>query len=393
MKRPNDRFLVAALLGMTVGCELDKTTIPRTEATLALHGVLSASASSQVVLLERIRTGRVQTYAPPFDVGDPVVSDEGIAESGAQMVLALPDGSTIAAVEDPLTRSDGKGQGIYRFFIPGASLQRNAPYRLTVRTTKNEVLSAFTSVPDGVASMAPSSGAMDRTTDTLELAWPASPTARSYFVRVETPYGPRSFFTESTHVRLPGMLRNVDVAEVPHVFLPGFTQPVTVSAVDSNYYDWYRTHNDPLTGEGLINRVTGGLGVFGSIVRVSFDSVKVSAPRNRAVEGHFTFLGTGIDALAVNYLDFDVYVESPAARSGQSDALSGNYRHKPDLNYRGCPICGLFGTARDNRVELVLLKDWSGADTVDVFDAQLQGDTLTGYYRYGGGPFQYVRQR
>jgi hypothetical protein len=142
----------------------------------------------------------------------------------------------------------------------------------------------------------------------------------------------------------------------------------------------------------LINRVTGGLGVFGSVVRLQFDSVKVSAPRSRAVEGHFSFLGTGIDALAVSYLDFDLYVESPAARSGQSDALSGNYRHKPDLNYRGCPVCGVFGTARDNRVELVLLKDWSGADTVDVFDGQLHGDTLTGSYRYTGGPFQYLRQ-
>ena len=78
--------------------------------------------------------------------------------------------------------------------------------------------------------------------------WTATPGARSYFVRVETPYGPRTFFTESTRVRLPAMLRNADVDALPHVFIPGFPQAVTVSAVDSNYYDWYRTHNDAHLG-------------------------------------------------------------------------------------------------------------------------------------------------
>ena len=202
------RLGATALLLLLTACELDETTIPRTDPRLALHGVLSASAPSQVVLLERTRTGRVALVAPPFDLGDPVVSDDGIAESGAQMVMTLPDGSTITAVEDDLTRVDGKGQGIYRFSLPGAALVRNATYALRVTTTKNEVLTATTSVPDGNPAMSPSLGAMNRASDTLDLTWAASPSARSYFVRIETPFGPRSFFTESTHVRLPGFLRN-----------------------------------------------------------------------------------------------------------------------------------------------------------------------------------------
>ena len=355
--------------------------------------MLSASAPSQVVLLERTRTGRVYVLAPPFDIADPVVSDDGIAESGAQMTLVLPNGSAITAVEDNLTRSDGKGQGIYRFSLPGGALQRNATYQLTVRTSHDEVLTATTSVPDGNPVMTPSAGAMDRGIDTLRLSWPTSATAKSYFVRIETPFGPRSFFTDSTALRLPGMLRNVDVEELPHVFFPGFTQAITVSAVDANYYDWYRTHNDPLTGEGLLNRVGGGLGVFGSIVRLRFDSIRVTASRTRASEGLFSFVGTLGEELAVRYLDFDIYVESPASRSGQSDALSGNYRVKPQLGYSGCPICGLLGTANGERIELVLLKDWSGSDTLDVFDGILRGDTITGSYRFGGGPFRYIRQR
>ena len=377
---------------LVVGCEIDRTAIPRTDPQLALHGVLSATAASQVVLLERTRSGRVQLVAPPFDLGDPIVSDEGIAESGAQMTITAPDGTVYQAREDNTTRGDGKGAGIYRFDIPGSQLQRNATYHLGVRTTKGEVLSAETSVPGGVAVGGATLGTMDRSRDTLVLAWPATPGARSYFVRIETPLGPRSFFTESTQVRLPGLLRNPARDEIPHVFFPGFAQAVTVSAVDSNYYDWYRTHNDELSGDGLINRVNGGLGVFGSLVRLSFDSITITQPQTSPVEGHFQFYGTQVEALGTRYLSFDIYVESPAARSGQSDALSGRYQPRPRIDYNGCPICGLFGTARDGHVELALLKDWSGADTVEVFDGRLFGDTLVGVFRFGGGPFRFVRQ-
>ena len=388
----SDRWLIVALAALLAACEIDRTAIPRTDPQLALHGVLSATATSQVVLLERTRSGRVQLVAPPFDLGDPVVSDAGIAETGAQMTLLAPDGTTSIAREDNTTRTDGKGQGIYRFAIPGSQLQRNATYRLTVRTAKGEILTAETSVPGGTPAIVASSGTMDRSRDTLVLTWPATAGARSYFVRVETPLGPRSFFTESTEVRLPGLLRNTERDELPHVFFPGFAQAVTVSAVDSNYYDWYRTHNDELSGEGLINRVSGGLGVFGSLVRLRFDSLTIAAPQTRPIEGHFQFYGSDIEQLGSRYLSFDIYVESPAARIGQSDALSGRYRPRPRIDYNGCPICGLLGTARDGRVELALLRDWSGADTVEVFNGQFFGDTLVGVFRFGGGPFRFVRQ-
>jgi hypothetical protein len=383
---------MTTMLGLLAGCELDKTAIPRTEPRLALHGVLSASAQTQVVLLERTRSGHVYVVAPPFDLGDPVVSDEGIAETGAQMTLVAPDGTLFIAREDNATRADGKGQGIYRFSLAGSALQRNATYRLDVRTTASEVLSAETSVPAGAPVMSASLGILDREADTLKLTWPPAQGARSYFVRIDTPFGPRTFFTESTEVRLPGLLRNVDVEDLPHVFLPGFAQAVTVSAVDSNYYDWYRTHNDEISGEGLINRVSGGLGVFGGLVRLRFDSLQVTAPRSRPIEGRFEFYGNSIEALGTRYLTFDIYLESPAARSDQSDALSGRYRPRPRLDYNGCPICGMLGSFRDGHVQLALLKDWSGADTVEVFDGRLLGDTITGTFRFGGGPFRFVRQ-
>lgn len=372
-------------------CEYDKTAIPRTTPQLAVHGVLSPSAVDQVVLLERTNSGRVQIELPPFDLEDPMGSDAGIAEPGALITLTLPDGGTLVAHED----SNGfptPGEGVYRFTLPGSSLQRNATYRLTVITTKGEQLTAETSVPDGAPVMSPRSDTLNRAIDVLSLQWPTSPTARSYYVRVEGPYGPLTFFTESTHVQLPGLMRNTTPDNLPHLFFPGFTQAVTVSAVDSNFYDWYRTFNNLLTGEGLINRVDGGLGVFGSLVRLRFDSVQVIAPQTQPVEGHFDLDQSTIPSVASRYLSFDLYVESPAARNGQSDALSGRYRPRPRIGYTGCPVCGLLGTARGGSVELVLLNDWSGKDTVEVFDGALQGDTITGFFRHNGGPFKFVRQ-
>lgn len=135
---------------------------------------------AQVVLLERTRNGSVYLSAPSFDLADPLGSDAGIAESGAMVTLTTPSGQTLVAREDKASRNDGTGAGVYRFTLPGNSLVRNGAYHLAVRTTDGALLAADTSVPGGTTA---------------------------------------------------------DVA-APRVFIPGFPQAITVSAVDSNYYDW-----------------------------------------------------------------------------------------------------------------------------------------------------------
>ena len=223
--------------------------------------------------------------------------------------------------------------------------------------------------------------------------WAAASGARSYFVRIETPFGPRSFFTDSTRVRLTGGLRNADVDALPRVFIPGFPQAVTVSAVDSNYYDWYRTRNDRISGVGLINRVRGGIGVFGSLVRLRFEDLRVVAPQPEPAAGVFRFVGTEAERVSTPYLTLELYVESRAARADQADALSGRYQKRPFIGMIGCVVCGLLGTARQGRVELALLRDWYASDTAEVFTGEIRGDTLVGFYRWQGGPVRFVRQR
>jgi hypothetical protein len=387
------RAPIVVMLALLGACEIEKVGIQPTVSQLATHGVLSATAPTQVVLLERTRNGTVQSIAPPFDLEIPIVSDEGIAETGAVVSLTTPGGATIFAREDYPARGDGSGRGVYRFLLNGASLERNARYRLSILTAKGEVIEGETIVPGGTVAFIPESRVFDRGGDAALIEWPAAAGARSYYVRIETPFGPRAFFTDSTRVRLPGTLRNVDLRTLKHVFIPGFPQIVTVSAVDTNFYDWYRTHNDALSGTGLSNRVTGAYGFFGSLVRLRFEQFDVVAPQTEPIAGRYRVVGPPDELAAGPHLGVELYVESPSARSDQPDALSGRVHRKVTFTSPGCEYCGVLGTAQDGRVTLNFLRDWTATDTAEVLVGEIRGDTIVGRYRTAGGFAHFVKER
>lgn len=390
----SERIAALALVPLLVaGCEIEKVSIPRTDSRVALHSVLSATAPTQVMLLERTRTGSVAVVGSPFDAPDPIFTDAGITESNAFVRLITPDGQTLLGREDNTVRSDGKGFGVYRFDLAGSALVRGGRYKLLVQTVAGENLSAETSVPGGAAADVAESLTFDRSRDTARVEWTAAQGARSYFVRVETPFGPRTFFTDSTRVRLTGDLRNVDTDALRHVFIPGFPQAVTVSAVDSNYYDWYRSHNDAISGTGLVNRVQGGLGVFGSLVRLRYQELTVVAPQSGPAAGTFIPVGSPQELSVGPYFQLQLYVESPAARSDQADALSGRSLRRVAFGDPGCAVCGVLGTTQNGRVELALLRGWSATDTMEVFTGEIRGDTIVGSYRGLGGVVHFVKQR
>ena len=392
---PSSRLLPLAALAVIAAlpaCEIEKAAIPQTAPQLALHGVLSPSAPSQVVLLERTRHGAVEIFAPSFELY-PMAGDEGIAERGASMRLTTPDGTVLFALEDRATRGDGLGEGIYRFQLPGSALERGKSYRLTVRTSSGEELSAEASVPEGEPAMGAEARTFDRARDTVVVEWPASPGARSYWVRIETPYGPRIFFTDSTRIRLTGDLRNVDDDELNRVFIPGFQQALTVSAVDSNFYDWYRSANDVFSGSGLIDRVEGGFGVFGGLVRLRFTDFHVVSPQVEPFAGTWVLTGSQQDLESAPFLGMDLYLESRAARGDQADAVSGRIRARGRFGYFGCLTCGVLGTTRGSRIRLAVLEGWFASDTMDVFTGEIRGDTIVGSYRGYGTVSRFVRQR
>jgi hypothetical protein len=213
----------------------------------------------------------------------------------------------------------------------------------------------------------------------LVAQWPANEGARSYGVRIESPFGPFFLFTDSTTIRISGDLRNLFAGELQHVFVPGFRQDVFVGAVDSNFYDYYRTNNDPFTGAGIISRVNGGLGLFGSIVNLNTGTIQVTADQTEPIEGRFNLVpATSNPSLPTQLV---LYVESPAARSDLPAALSGRY----SIGNSTAPTAGLIGRLLGSEVTLALGgPNQLAGDTVEVWEGQLKGDTLRGVYRSSG---------
>lgn len=347
----------------------------------------SVSSSTQVVLLERTLTGAIDIPDTSFDSADPIISAGGIAIIGATVELSDSTGKVTRAVEDRVANTNGKGSGVYRFPIAGTALVLGARYQLHIRTPAGEEVTAATRLPRPTTRVA---GGLTRTLnrdhDAFFTQWAKTAGARSYAVRVESPFGPFFLFTDSTAIRLTGDLRNIFAGDLQRVFIPGFRQDIIVAAVDSNFYDYYRTNNDPFTGAGIISRINGGLGLFGSLVSLNTGTLTILADQTEPIEGRFRLTPLSNDQNTPTILT--LYVESKGANEGLASSLSGRYTLGTSTT-RGDGIIGKFlGTS----VSLALLGNQLSGDTVDVFLGELDGDTLRGSYtRRAGGELKFVR--
>ena len=375
---------------MTVvaGCKRELVNIPAGPQELVLHGVLNPADTMQIVLIERTLSGAIGTpILLPFTTEEPITSDWGVPEKGASAQITAPDGTITIGTEFtecfqvPPLLCRSSGAGMYKFFLKGASLVPGGKYTLHAVTTQGEVIEAQTLIPLTPLVATTTTSSFNRSTDTLTLAWATSPRAPAYQVRVESPDGAWSSFTDSTRVALTGALRNPDLARLPRVFLPGFRQLVSVTAIDANLYDYYRTTNNSFVGYGAVSRVKGAFGVFGSAVTVARSNVTVVANQTLPIEGTWDAIDNGLGYIYfTNHLT--VYVESPAAKKGEADAITGNYYNTLPAN--ASPMTGTF---KDGQIRLTLGTGPSGETLV----AELRGDTLIGSYSKGA-PAKFVRR-
>ena len=250
-------------------------------------------------------------------------------------------------------------------------------YRLAVATPDGTIVTGFTRVP--VATRLPDSlVAFDRVRDTLRLRWDAATATRIYGIRMDTPYGAFFLFSDSTRFDLTGTLRNFFAHDLPAAFIPGFRQDVTVTAVDTNYFDYYRSRNDPFSGTGIINHLTGGFGFFGSIATIERRTVDVTQPRTKPIEGTYDAnVGTP------TRLGIDLYVVQEARGVA---ALSGYLSFPPPASTAsGWQRAGVLGHATAGNLSLVVLGATNVvADTADVFMGTFAGDSIVGAFRKRG---------
>jgi hypothetical protein len=361
-----------ALVALVAGCELGQVTVAAPRAQLVVHSVLNPGARTQWVLVERTLTGTVTIPEDArFDPNDPIRSGSGVPVSGAIVTVTGADGLVLRGVEEraPTTRL---GTGVYRLDLPNAAhLRPGERYTLRVQAADGGVVTGSTRIPSVAPVAAPTTTErFDRERDTVVLRWGGVPDARSYALRVDSPYGPFFLFVDSLSMRLPGSLRNLFGDRLPRVFVPGFQQDVTVSAIDTNYFDYYRSRNDPFTGSGIINRLEGGIGLFGSVVNVVARSLDVTAPLRAPIDGSYERASGPVLVSGMR-----LWVESPAV-AGKPASLSGSW-HVDTLDTGH----GLLGTLDGTRVQLVLLSGQLASDTLTVFTGDVRADSLVGSLR------------
>jgi hypothetical protein len=111
-----------------------------------------------------------------------------------------------------------------------------------------------------------------RLRDTLRLSWPRVPGARSYELLLRSHrFGDEYRIFTDTTVLIPGTALTLTGDEI----LPaGASVDVMVSAVDANYYDYYRSQSDPFAGAAP-SHLTGAMGVFGSVAPILVTELQV----------------------------------------------------------------------------------------------------------------------
>jgi hypothetical protein len=313
--------------------------------------------------------------------------------SGATVVVVSETGDSAVAREDLGQRTDGRGAGMYRFRNiatdegEGDSLVAIVPgrrYTLHIRTTDDEVVTGSTLVPSATPVQVVSSArAFDRDVDSIFAFWEPVPDAVRYSLRVDGARGPFQLFVDSAEYLIAGSLRNTNVSGLPAVFFPGFDQRMTVGAVDRNYFDYYRSSNDPFTGSGLVTHLDGALGVFGAYVLVYNTRLTVSETfGDEAWEGDYDRqvpFGSAGEVPAT----FRIYLESV---DGPNQRFSGNWRSPVTGQLRG--LVG--STSNDFQLTIALLAGQSARDTLMVLDLQPRDGRLIGHVRESGLVVEYL---
>ncbi|AMW03920.1 DUF4249 family protein [Gemmatimonas phototrophica] len=357
------------LSAVLTGCESTPVEVASPTAAIVIHAVLNPDVTEQVILVESSLTGRIDINDDlKFNPLDPIRTAGGAPISGAEVRLLTEGDSVGVRAAETLVGTRGTG----RYVVPQAALavQPGRRYQLRVRTGDGREVTGTTLVPGAPAGWTPGAGAVatpvlfDRGRDTLQLRWPAVRDARTYAIRVETPYGPWALFADSTQFTLGGGLRNFFADGLPSVWLPGFVQIASVVAVDANFYDYNRSGNDPFGGTGLISSVRGGIGLFGSVVNMLRREVSVTERQRFPLDARWR--GTTSSGGVVE-MDLWVDVAGPTVSSVSGREVTTPRRY-------------LLGTLRGETLRLVTLAAASSADTVSVLSARLAGDSLVGSY-------------
>jgi hypothetical protein len=310
--------LLIANAGTLAACEFGEITIPNSEPIVVVQAVMRPDQPRQWVLVEQTYTG-----VQPPDSGGTLIPGESPAlpVTGATVTVrnlthrADPCGLT-AFVERPDAPFLPQNRGVYWGSDSCPTMRAGDTLELRVLTPRGTFVSGRTVVPgvagfrlrvgDDQVSMPGPPLELNRDRDTLRAA-AVAPQGRALQLEVRRPTVTGSsapafwIAVDSIAIAVPGDLPDiltgfqVDTSGIPDAFPPvfvaGATQLVTVGLADDAYFDFVRSGNIPPSGRGFINRLQGGMGVFGSMVAAT-SAVRVVSDLDDPREGTYRLSGT-----------------------------------------------------------------------------------------------------
>jgi hypothetical protein len=321
---------------VVVACELEEIPVDEGDPITVVHAVMRPDLPQQWVLVELSLTGALEesqeTGFVPGSVGRPV--SNAVVTVANTSFRDDPCGTSVTFDTQPQSPFAATN-GVYWSPVGCPSMRPGDTLELRVEAPSGDVVTGSTVVP-GINSVTLSAGGREelmpedgflfnRDTDTL-IAVVDPVGGRALHVDVyeqidQSRCCTSSFFVDSTAVTLPGTIPNIFEGdfdlddEVPDLFRAGAFYGFTTAWTDQNYFDFARSMNSPLSGRGFINNLTGGMGLFGSMVAV-VSRLRVTGTIDDPIEGRYRLTGE-VAGVTVDVI-WELYV-----RERTRDALAG----------------------------------------------------------------------
>lgn len=247
------RLALYAAVVAAAAC-VEQTPFTPNAKVVVVHAVLDVALRNQYVVVQSsegtIRTQREVT--------------------GATVSITTPAGRQLLADEVKDSTYFGTISGVprtttvYRISLDryGAALFAGQTYSLRVVLPDGREVSGTTTIPPVTPSFAEKADTIDGVAGSLNLSWPRVAGVKAYELFVSPGRATQGLFID-TSVVLTAQSR-LDGAPMFGVV----PRTLVINAVDDNYYDYLRRASDPFTASGLITRLEGAVGVFGSMVPV-----------------------------------------------------------------------------------------------------------------------------
>ena len=345
------RLLRPAMMGLPIAvsaCDLTPVEIPLGEPMVVVHGVMRSDQAHQFIVLEKSFTGEHDKtflgYAIPTE-GAPAIP---IQAATVQVTnVDLPGdacGSPVTFVEEIGDPDVDERPGVYWAPAGCPTIRPGDSLDLYVETTDGETVTGATlvtglesatlsvlgeTVPFGADTVV----TFNRDRDILRLS--VEPVAGRLLQVSVLRVGELDLFAgedfwpgarihvDTMSVSIPGDL--VDAggwSDGGDVFRAGRDYLMTASVTDVNYYDFSRSRSNNFTGRGFLNRLSGGIGVFGSIAGSSL-ALRVIGDFDDEREGVYWIRGIvqGIDINAF----LTVYTVNSADETEVTALLTGDW--------------------------------------------------------------------